>query len=99
VATQTTTELTEATAATVEILPVMITAASTTAAIMMMTIGAATIGIMITETTVVEGNSMMANEIAVMAITISVTISTTVTYVLASNSELWTARPTKPVVA
>jgi hypothetical protein len=51
------------------------------------------------ETTVIEGNNTVTNEIAVMAITISVATSTTVTYVLALNRELRTVHPMKQVVA
>jgi hypothetical protein len=41
----------------------------------------------------------VTNEIAAMAIMISVATSTTVTYVLALNRELRTVRPMKPVIA
>jgi hypothetical protein len=92
-------ELTEATTAIVETLPAMIIAASATAAITTTTTGAPTTGVMTTGTTVVKDNNTVTNEIAMMAIMISVTTSTTVTYVLALNRELGTVRPMKPVVA
>jgi hypothetical protein len=50
-------------------------------------------------TTVVKGNNTVTNEIAAMAITISVATSTTVTYVLALNRELRIMRPMKLVIA
>jgi hypothetical protein len=53
---------------------------------------------MTTETTIVRDNSMVTNEIAMMAITISVVTLTTVIYVLALNRELGTVRPMKPVI-
>jgi hypothetical protein len=92
-------ELTEATTIIAETLPAMITATSATAAITTTTTDAATIDVMTTETTVVKDNNTVTNEIAMMAITISVVTSTTVTYVLALNRELGTVRPMKPVVA
>jgi hypothetical protein len=91
-------ELTEATTAIAETLPTMITGASATAAITMTTTGAATTGVMITGTIIVKDNNTVTNKIAMMAITISVTPSTTVTYVLALNRELGTVRPMKPVI-
>jgi hypothetical protein len=54
---------------------------------------------MTTRTTVTRDNNTVTNEIAMMAITISVVTSTTVTYVLTLNRELRTVRPMKPVVA
>jgi hypothetical protein len=92
-------ELTKAMTTTVETLPAMITAASAIAAIMMMTTGAATTGVMTIGTIIVKDNNMVTNENAMMAITISVMTSTTVTYVLALNRELGTVHPMKPVVA
>jgi hypothetical protein len=92
-------ELTEATTAIAETLPVMIIATSATAAITMMMTDAATTGVMTTGTIIVKDNNTVTNEIAMMAITISVVTSTTMTYVLALNRELGTVRPMKPVVA
>jgi hypothetical protein len=92
-------ELTKATTAIAETLPAMKTAASATTTITATTTGAATTGIMTTGTIVVKDNNTVMNEIAMMAITISVTTSTTFTYVLALNRELGTMRPMKPVVA
>jgi hypothetical protein len=53
---------------------------------------------MTTGTTVVKGNNTVTNEIAAMAITISVVTSTIVTYVLTLNRELGTVHPMKPVI-
>jgi hypothetical protein len=92
-------ELTEATAAITETLPAMITTTSATAAITTTTTGAATTDVMTIGTIVIKDNNTMMNEIAMMAITISVVTSTTVTYVLALNRELRTMRPMKLVVA
>jgi hypothetical protein len=92
-------KLTEATTAIAETLPTMIIAISATAAITTTTIDAATIGIMTTGTTVVKDNNTVTNEVAMMAITISVVTSKTVTYVLALNRELGTMRPMKLVIA
>jgi hypothetical protein len=80
-------------------LPTMITPTSATTAITMTTTGAATTGVMATGTIVVKDNNTVTNEIAMMAITISVATSTTVTYILALNRELGIMRPMKPVVA
>jgi hypothetical protein len=80
-------------------LPTTIIASSTTATITTMMTNAAITGIMTTGTTVVGGNNTVTNEITMMAITISVATSTTVTYVLALNRELGTVCPMKPVVA
>jgi hypothetical protein len=80
-------ELTKAMTTTVETLPAMITT------------GAATTGVMTIGTIIVKDNNMVTNENAMMAITISVMTSTTVTYVLALNRELGTVHPMKPVVA
>jgi hypothetical protein len=49
--------------------------------------------------TVVKDNNTVTNEIAMMAIMISVATSTIVTYVLSLNRELGTVRPMKPVIA
>jgi hypothetical protein len=76
-------ELTEATTAIAETLLAMITTTSATAAIIMTTTGATITDIMTTETTIVKDNNTVMNEIAMMAITISVATSTTVTCVLA----------------
>jgi hypothetical protein len=92
-------ELTEVTTAIVETLPVMITAASATAAITTMMTGAATTGVMTTKTIIIKDNNTVTNKITMMAITISVVTSTTMTYVLALNRELETMHPMKPVVA
>jgi hypothetical protein len=54
-------ELTEATTAIMETLPVMIIAASITATITMMTTGAATTDVITTETTVVKDNNSATN--------------------------------------
>jgi hypothetical protein len=54
---------------------------------------------MTTMTTVIRDNNIVTNEIAMMAITISVATSTTVTYVLTLNRELRIVRPMKLVVA
>jgi translation initiation factor 2 gamma subunit (eIF-2gamma) len=54
---------------------------------------------MTTRTIVVKDNNTVMNEIAMMAIMISVMTSTTVTYVLTLNRELGTVHPMKPVVA
>jgi hypothetical protein len=86
----------EATTAIVETLPAMIIATLATAAITTTTTGTATTGVM---TTVVKDNNTVMNEIAIMAIMISVATSTTVTYVLALNKELGTERPMKLVIA
>jgi hypothetical protein len=91
-------EQTEATTAIAETLPAMIIATSATAAITTMTTDVATTGVMTTGTTVVRDNNTVTNEIAMMAITISVVTSTTMTYVLALNRELRTVRPMKPVI-
>jgi hypothetical protein len=48
---------------------------------------------------VVKDNNMVTNEIAMMAITIFVMTSTTVTCILALNRELRTVRPMKQVIA
>jgi hypothetical protein len=77
----------------------MITATSATAAITTMMTDAAITGVMTTGTTVVKDNNTVTNEIAMMAIMISVVTSTIVTYVLALNRELRTVRPMKPVIA
>jgi hypothetical protein len=61
--------------------------------------GAATTGVMTTRTIMVKDNNTVMNKIAMMAITISVMTSTTVTYVLALNRELGTVRPMKVVIA
>jgi hypothetical protein len=66
-------------------LPATIIASLTTATITTMMTDAVITGIMTTDTTVVKGNNTVTNEIASMAITISVVTSTTVTYVLALN--------------
>jgi hypothetical protein len=92
-------ELTEAMAAIVETLPAMITAASTTVALTTTTTDAVTTCVMTTGTTIVKDNNMVTNEIIMMAITISITTSTTMTYILALNRELETVRPMKLVVA
>jgi hypothetical protein len=92
-------ELTQATTAITETLPAMITATSATVAITTTTTDATTTGVMTTETTVVKDNNTVTNEIAMMVITISVTTSTTVTYVLTLNRELRTVRPMNPVIA
>jgi hypothetical protein len=92
-------ELTEATTTILETLPAMITATSATATITTTMTGVVTTGVMTTGTTVVKDNNTVTNEIAVMAITISIVTSTTVTYVLALNKELRTVCPMKPVVA
>jgi hypothetical protein len=89
----------EATTAIAGTLPATIIASSTTAAITTMTTYAAITGVMTTRTTVVRGNNMVTNEIAMIAITISVATSTTMTYVLSLNRELRTMRPMKPVIA
>jgi hypothetical protein len=80
-------------------LPVMIIASPTTALITTMMTNTAITSVMTIGTTVVEGNNTVMNKIAVMAITISVATSTTVTYVLALNRELETVRPMKLVIA
>jgi hypothetical protein len=83
----------------VGILPTTIIASSTTTTITTMTTDAVIIGVMTTRTTVIGGNNTVMNEIATMAITISVVTSTTVTYILALNKELGAVRPMKPVGA
>jgi hypothetical protein len=92
-------ELTEAMTAIMETLPAMITTTSSTAAITMTTTDVATTGVMTTGTIVVKDNNTVTNKIAMMAITIFVTTSTTITYVLALNRELGTVSPMKPVIA
>jgi hypothetical protein len=91
--------LTGAMTAIVGTLPATIIASSTTARITTMMTDAAITGVMTTGTTVIGGNNTVMNEIATMAITISVVTSTTVTYVLALNKDLGTVRPMKPVGA
>jgi hypothetical protein len=61
--------------------------------------GAATTVVITTGTTVVKNNNTVTNEIAMMAITISIMTSTTATCVLTLNSKLRTVRPMKPVIA
>jgi hypothetical protein len=64
-----------------------------------MTTDAAITGVMTTGTTGVGGNNTVMNKISMMAITISVMTSTTVTYILTLNRELGTVCPMKPVTA
>jgi hypothetical protein len=57
-----------------------------------------TTDVMTTGTTIIRDNSTVTNEIAMMAIMISVVTLTTMIYVLKLNKELRTVSPMKPII-